>query len=72
MEIKTKFNVGDKVWVIKSQFRNSVVAELEISKINIIIMENDVRIAYRILGEDFNESVVFATKEELRKHFFGE
>ena len=70
MDIKTKFNIGDKVWVIKSQFKNSIVAELEISKINIIIMENDIRIIYRILGEDFNESVVFATKEELKNHFF--
>ena len=71
MKIQTKFNVGYNVWVIKSGFKESTVANLTIDNITINVKKY-MEINYRILGEDFNESVVFATKEELRKHFFGE
>ena len=69
MQIKTKYNIGDKVWVIV----NNKPTELLINSIEIFIHDmGQYRIGYSIWyvdkkNEGFEETQVFPTKEELLK-----
>lgn len=66
MQIKTKFNVGDKVWVIGKKENND---EFYIVKGNIKIHHYDTKIKGGVILEDdlffgYFENDCFATKEE--------
>lgn len=65
MEIKTKFNLGDNVWVV----HNSRAIEIEVA----VITVNCAGVSYYAdtIGS-FPESECFATKDELLKHVAGE
>lgn len=68
MEIKTKFNLGQKVYLLW----NNKVIRPQIEGISVRVNalgngEKDISITYELVGLDkrFDEEVLFATKEEL-------
>lgn len=72
MTITTKFNVGEKAWVLVGQDFDSVPKEVEIEGIDINVYGKFYKIIYsfRKWEEDrdvvkWNESHFFKTKEEL-------
>lgn len=68
MEIKTKFNLGQKVYLL---WNNKVVSpQIDGISVRVIALgngEKDISITYELVGMDkrFDEDVLFATKEEL-------
>ena len=71
MEIKTKFNVGDEVYVISTFYAEMTAKKHKIEKIKIKVDKfNNISIRYTIFGQEFDESCVFNTKEELKNYFF--
>jgi hypothetical protein len=75
MTITTKFNIGDKAWILLGKDHYAKPTEVEIEAIRLFISKEyqNLYISYTIFNpnskekEEFNESVVFATKEELIK-----
>ena len=70
MEVKTKFNLWQKVYLLQ----NNKVVYLQINGISVRVIalgggEKDISIVYELDGLDkrFDEEVLFATKEELLK-----
>lgn len=65
MEIKTKFNIGDKVWTIY----NDKVQTITINKIKIECSSSQPIITYMqdYVSDYFDEKKLFKTKEELLK-----
>jgi hypothetical protein len=68
MIIKTKYNIGDKVWFGSLGFSKSAT----ISEIKIYVMiDGEIRIEYYIENNGYcwqrNEHEIFHTKEELLK-----
>lgn len=66
MEIKTKFNIGDKVWTICK----CKATEIEISAI--IVDANGVWLRAKKDYSAFCEDECFISKDELLKHIAGE
>ncbi len=72
--IETEFEPGDKVWCVKDNFPQ----EVEIGEIKIFVfLLQDGTLAENTIyactgGFQVSEKGIFATKEELRKHLFGE
>lgn len=76
MNIKTKYNPGDKIWIMirnKPQY-------LIVNTISIVVgLGFDKEIGYNIkyncslgfLGGDYEEKELFATKEDLKNYLFG-
>lgn len=68
MEIKTKFNLGQKVYLL---WNNKVVCpQIDSIIVRVIALgggEKDISIVYELdeLDKRFDEEVLFATKEEL-------
>ena len=68
MEIKTKFNLWQKVYLL---WNNKVVSpQIDGISVRVIALgngEKDISITYELVGLDkrFDEDVLFATKEEL-------
>ena len=68
MEIKTKFNLWQKVYLL---WNNKVVSpQIDGISVRVIALgngEKDITITYELVGLDkrFDEDVLFATKEEL-------
>ena len=71
MEIKTKFNPGERVWCIRTYYEEIKLTNEPVEKIAIKIDSYGINsIRYTIFGQEFDESCVFATKEELKNYFF--
>ena len=77
MDIKTKFNPGDKVWVMKENKPQCLI----INAIFITIsLDFNKGIKYGIkyncslgnLGDKYEEKELFATKEDLKNYLFNE
>ena len=68
MEIKTKINLGQKVYLL---WNNKVICpQIDGISVRVIALgngEKDISITYELVGLDkrFDEEVLFATKEEL-------
>ena len=73
MEIRTKFDVGDKVWIIDcfENFEHNaewfVHYEMEIDGIKIEIEDDEITIFYCFVDTGEPEELCFATKEEAQK-----
>lgn len=65
MEIKTKYNLNDKIWVM----RDNEPTQIIIDSIEVFISKHFPRIIYYIndFDEGYSEKQVFSTKEELLK-----
>lgn len=69
MEIKTKYNIGDEVWIShKSRIHNGIVDFISID----VTKENTMTVYYHIdeangISCTFEEQQLFPTKEELLK-----
>ena len=70
MEIKTKFNLWQKVYLLQ----NNKVNCLQIDGISVKVIalgggEEEIEISYKLCGltDSFDEKALFATKEELLK-----
>lgn len=71
MEIKTKFNLRQKVYFMWS----NKVHSLQIDSISVKVIalggeEKEIEISYKLCGltDSFDEKEIFATKEELLKY----
>lgn len=69
MEIKTKYNVGDKVWTVHRYPAGARVFEGKIYGINVVVIDlKHMSIYYKIPGisllQGFPESLVYSTREE--------
>ena len=76
MNIKTKYNPGDKVWTMiknKPEFlivnTISIVASLDYDKN--IIYGTTYNCSLGCLGGDYAEKELFGTKEDLKNYLFG-
>ena len=78
MEIKTKYNIGDKVWVVSCSLGRFAAEQGEVSAIDCIYVRDKNKyvhhcIIYEIDGlgrychNRFHEHEVFETKEEAEK-----
>ena len=72
MNIKTKYNVGDTVWIIRFNYdRNEYVPDArKIVQIAIYIRENSLNIIYSLdtlYLQSFSEDQLYATKEECQE-----
>ena len=72
--IETEFAPGDKVWCIKDNMAQEVkIGEI---KIYLYLLQDGTFAGNTIYtctgGFQVDENCVFATKEELRRHLFGE
>lgn len=75
--IKPKFELGQKVWIINNELK---VEEREICLALINVSKNNQSVSYCLASaspyssdyKSYDESKVFATKEELRKSVFGD
>lgn len=68
MEIKTKYNVGDKLWTIK----DCKAIEFEVGSLLINVNKDKKRISYYpkadvFSTENYEEDICFSSKEELIK-----
>lgn len=68
MEIKTKYNVGDKLWTIK----DCKAIEFEVGSLLINVNNDKKRISYYpktdvFSTENYEEDICFSSKEELIK-----
>lgn len=70
MELKTKFNLWQKVYLLQ----NNKVQILQIDSISVKAIalgggEDEIEISYKLCGltDSFDEKTLFATKEELLK-----
>lgn len=75
--IESKFDVGQKVWMLV----DSKAVERVIRRVNVFITKKEERVEYNMEVTEkyssdeytfYDESKVFATKEELRKAVFGD
>mgnify|MGYP007028758347 CR=1 FL=1 len=75
--IETKFDVGQKVWMLV----DSKAVERVVRRVNLFITKKEERVEYNMEVTEkyfsdeytfYDESKVFATKEELRKAVFGD
>ena len=72
MNIKTKYNVGDTVWIIRFNYdRNEYVPDArKIVQIAIYIREKSLNIIYSLdtlYLQSFSEDQLYATKEECQE-----
>jgi len=72
MNIKTKYNVGDTVWIIRFNYdRNEYVPDArKIIEIAIYVMEKSLNIIYSLdtpYLQSFSEDQLYATKEECQE-----
>lgn len=75
--IETKFDIGQKVWILV----DSKAVERVVRRVNVSLTKKEVRVEYNMEATEkystdeytfYDESKVFATKEELRKFVFGD
>ena len=68
MTIETKFSPRGMVWTMK----DNKPAEIYINEVRVVYADSGIHSIYYVSGGIcFDESKVFATKDELRKHLFG-
>ena len=73
MKIKTKFDIGQKVWVAIKNF-DKTEDKVEKKTIKGIMIEKDLIVYYfyeEIIYDVFNEDWIFATKEEAEQKLKG-
>ena len=63
MDIKTKHNIGDNVWVISE----NKIEELPVEEIYVTISKHGTTIEYVIRELEIEEDSVFKTKQQLIK-----
>lgn len=75
--IKPKFELGQKVWMLI----NSKAVEKEVKRVSVTISADAQDVTYNMVGETefstdnyecYSENRVFATKDDLKKHVFGD
>ena len=67
MELKTKYNIGDRIWTVHKYPIGARVFEGKVHKINVFVTKYGQRSTYRIepfTYLEFPEPSVYGTKEE--------
>ena len=69
MKIKTKYNIGDKVWfILGSKARQGVILGITFNKVGHELIGYYYNVQIGASHGSFNEPYLFPTKEELLKN----
>lgn len=64
MEVKTKFSVGDEIYIMQ----NGSVLSLIISYIK-VVYEKTTTVTYMASGSNYSENVIFTSKQDALQHW---